>query len=193
MIARIKGKIFSQEKNFLVIETSGGVGYEVHMTFSGISRHTIGQEIALYTYLKVSDSSQELYGFETKEEKFFFELLMTVSGVGPKSALNILSLGDMYEIQGAIARGDIKYLTGVQGMGKKTAERLVVELKTKVANLEPSKALSENSDNNILSDSIDGLVALGYTRENAKHVLKDIDTHGKSVEEILKQALKRIQ
>ena len=191
MISLLKGKVFSKHTDSLVIETTGGVGYEVHMTLSRVAQYTLGQEVLLYTYLKVTDSAHDLYGFESPEEKDFFELLMTVSGVGPKSAMNILSLGDMYEIQSAIARSDVKYLTGVQGMGKKTAERLVVELKNKITSTKSSHGQVEDSDN--LGDVIDGLMALGYSREEAKRMVQKIDTTGKTPEEILKQALKVIK
>lgn len=193
MISFLLGKVVDKSKDTLTLLTSGGVGYEIHMTFLRVSEYRLGQDVQVYTYLKVSDSALDLYGFQNLEEKNFFELLMTVSGVGPKSAMNILSLGDMYEIQSAIARSDVKYLTGVQGMGKKTAERLVVELKNKITknsteNISDSKT-GEKSD--ILSDVIEGLAVLGYSREEAKQMVKEIDISGKSIEQILKLALKK--
>jgi len=191
MISLLKGKVFSKNNDALVVETAGGVGYDVRMTLLRTSQYTVGQEVLLYTYLKVTDSSHDLYGFESTEEKDFFELLMTVSGVGPKSAMNILSLGDMHEIQSAIARGDVKYLTGVQGMGKKTAERLVVELKNKITNTGSTKTSDE--DNESLGDVIDGLMALGYSREEAKRMIKGVDPAGKTPEQILKAALKVVK
>lgn len=189
MIALIRGKIFGKNKDSLIVETSGGIGYEVRLTASSLSRYLIGQDILLHTYFKVTESSHDLYGFEDMSEKDFFELLMTVSGVGPKSAMNILSLGNMSEIQSAIARGDVKYLTGVQGMGKKTAERLVVELKSKITNIGDRENVPRNADN--LADVIDGLMALGYSREEAKHMIQNVDVVGKTTEQILKQALKK--
>jgi Holliday junction DNA helicase RuvA len=189
MIALLRGKIFGKNKDSVIVETSGGIGYEVRLTASSLSRYLIGQDILLHTYFKVTDSSHDLYGFEDTSEKDFFELLMTVSGVGPKSAMNILSLGNMNEIQSAIARGDVKYLTGVQGMGKKTAERLVVELKSKITNIGERENVPHHADN--LSDVIDGLMALGYSREEAKHMIEKIDVAGKTPEQILKLALKK--
>jgi len=193
MIALLKGKIFSKNNDTLVVETTGGVGYEVHMTVLRATQYTVGQEVLLYTYLKVSDSAHDLYGFENLEEKNFFELLMTVSGVGPKSAMNILSLGDMYEIQDAIARSDVKYLTSVQGMGKKTAERLVVELKNKIIKTEKSSRFDESTHSDMLGDVVDGLMALGYSREEAKRMVKEVDATGKTPEQILKASLKVIK
>lgn len=189
MIAILRGKIFAKKKDSLVLETAGGVGYEVRLSESSLVRYMVTQEIFLHTYLKVTDSSHDLYGFETLEEKNFFELLMTVSGVGPKSAMNILSLGNMVEIQNAIAIGDVKYLTGVQGMGKKTAERLVVELKSKITSRSEKETVLSGGDN--LGDVIDGLMVLGYSREEAKQMIEKIDIAGKTTEQILKLALKK--
>lgn len=191
MIALLSGRIFEKNKDSIVLETSGGVGYLVRMTALRVGQYREGQEIKIYTYLKVSDSALDLYGFQNLEEKDFFELLMTVSGVGPKSAMNILSLGHMEEIQSAIARSDVKYLTGVQGMGKKTAERLVVELKNKLVASANDVHSTNTGESDILTDALEGLMALGYSREEAKNLVSKIDIEGKSPEQILKLALKK--
>ncbi len=191
MIALLSGRIFEKNKDSVVVETSGGVGYLVRMTALRVGQYREGQEIKIYTYLKVSDSALDLYGFQNLEEKDFFELLMTVSGVGPKSAMNILSLGHMEEIQSAIARSDVKYLTGVQGMGKKTAERLVVELKNKLLASANDVHSTNTGESDILTDALEGLMALGYSREEAKNLVSKIDIEGKSPEQILKLALKK--
>lgn len=194
MISLLSGTVFEKNKDSLVVETSGGVGYEVMMTLLRLSQYHVGQSVQLYTYLKVSENALDLYGFENKNEKDFFELLMTVSGVGPKSAMNILSLGGVDEIQSAIARGDVKYLTAVQGMGKKTAERLVVELKNKILKSGVSGGEGEVNSletSSVVSDVVEGLLALGYSRDEAKHMVETIDTTGKTPEQILKLALKK--
>ncbi|OGH66374.1 MAG: Holliday junction DNA helicase RuvA [Candidatus Magasanikbacteria bacterium RIFCSPHIGHO2_02_FULL_41_13] len=191
MIGLLSGKIFEKSKDSVLVETSGGVGYLVRMTTSSVAGCHVGQDIKMYTYLKVSDSALDLYGFQNLEEKDFFELLMTVSGVGPKSAMNILSLGHREEIQSAIARSDVKYLTGVQGMGKKTAERLVVELKNKVIASASDVHSTNTGESAILTDVLEGLMALGYSRDEAKGLVKNIETEGKTAEQILKLALKK--
>lgn len=191
MIAFLSGTIFQRNNSSIIVLVHDSVGYEVTMSPRVIAGYTVGTGIRIYTYLKVSENAQDLYGFETPEEKEFFELLMTVSGIGPKSAMNILSLGSREDIQAAISRGDVKYLTGVQGMGKKTAERLVVELKGKIT-VTSGVQKEKNSDSggsDMLSDVIEGLMALGYSREESKKMLEDIDTTGKTPEELLKQAL----
>ena len=184
MIALIHGTVIERGNNTVLVQTNGGVGYELRVqhSFSCFP----GDIITLHTYLKVSESAMELYGFETTDERSFFVLLLSVKGIGPKSALNILSLGSLPEVKNAIGRGDSAYLIAVQGMGKKTAERLVVELKSKVGQGrdEPSTAF----DSGVLRDVIDGLVAMGYSKDEARRVSHDCDTEGKTVEEVLRQA-----
>ena len=132
MIGLVAGILLEKNGAVLLVETSGGVAYEIAVTPARAAEAMLGAPLRLYTYLKVSDSAQELFGFGTTAERDFFRLLLTVSGIGPESALNILGLCSIANIQAAIARGDIAYLTSVQGMGKKTAERVVVELKAKL-------------------------------------------------------------
>lgn len=189
MIALLKGKIIDKDKDSILLLTSGGVGYQVRLSPLHTTHILIDEEVEMSVYLRVTDSSMDLYGFHSVEEKRFFELLMSVSGVGPKSAMNILALGSIEEIQSAIARSDVKYLTAVQGMGKKTAERLVVELKNKVTKQGASETTSVQSG--ILADVIDGLLSLGYSKEEAKTRVEQLDTKNKTPEELLKEALKK--
>ena len=109
MISFLIGRISEKSKDTLTIMTAGGVGYEVRMTSLKLVEYALNQKVSLYVYLKVAENTLDLYGFPNQEERFFFTLLMTVSGIGPKSAMNILSLGSIDEIQSAIARGDVKY------------------------------------------------------------------------------------
>lgn len=189
MISFLTGKIIDKQKDHLVLMTPGGVGYEVHMTPSRIIEYKTGEQIELFTYLKVSDSAMDLFGFKTAEDREFFSLLLTVKGVGPKTALHILSLGSVEHIEAAIGRGDVTYLTAVQGLGKKTAERVVVELKSKVKSLKSKVDTSEESA--VMGEVIDGLVAMGYTRDEAKGVVMSIDATGKTTQQLLKEALRK--
>ncbi len=173
-------------KQTVGVETAAGVGYEVTLArVNGIIR---GQEVYLYTYFKVSDSSQELFGFQTLEEKVFFELLLTVQGVGPKTALHILSLGTLIDIQTAIVRADVTYLTAIQGLGKKIAERVVVELKGKLG---AGGSASVVGDSGVLGEVVDALVGFGYSREEAKEMVSGVDTDGRNTESVLKSVLQR--
>lgn len=190
MISYITGTIHSTSKDSIVVFTNGGVGYEVQLTPVRAMEQRVGTSIELHTYLRITDSSHTLYGFFSTTEKDFFELLISVSGVGPKSAMNILALGSIDEISAAIARKDVKYLTAVQGMGKKTAERLVVELKHKVAAV--SIASDDDIDGTVMSEVIDALVAMGYGKSEAVETVKQLDTKDKKTEVVLKEALKSL-
>mgnify|MGYP002638859153 CR=1 FL=1 len=189
MISYIIGKIYNKSESSVTVLTSGGIGYEVNLQVSKVVNIQIGDEIGLYIYMRVSDSAMELFGFDFLDERAFFELLISVKGVGPKGALNILALGSMDDIQNAISRGDVDYLTRVSGIGKRTAERIVVELKSKV---ESRKSKVTDSVGEVLGDVIDGLVALGYNKEDARMVAKSLDVADKTSEQLLREALKGI-
>ena len=190
MISFLTGTIASKDKNTVVLETSGGVGYAVAVSPLAAAGLETGQTVSLHTYLKVSDSAMDLYGFQTPEERSFFSLLLSVSGVGPKSAMNILSIGSIEEIESAISRGDATYLSAVQGIGKKTAERMVVELKSKVT----ARAVQAGGEQvgDVLKDVIDGLVAMGYSKDDARAAAMACDPADKSVEGLLKEALQNL-
>jgi Holliday junction DNA helicase RuvA len=190
MISFVTGKIIELNKDSLIVLTASGVGYELNMPPAKVLKYKLGQEMPFFTYLKISENDMSLYGFESTADKAFFTMLLSVSGVGPKSAMNILGLGSAEEIKSAIARKDVKYLTAVQGMGKKTAERLVVELKSKVKDFDVSGESA--NDSQILADVIDGLGAMGYSREEVKYVIKNINTEKKTTEELLKIVLQKL-
>lgn len=189
MISLIQGTVKDKHKSTVTLLTTGGVGYEVFLAPITAVQYHVGQNVSLYTYLKVSDSALDLYGFITSEERQFFLLLLTVSGVGPKTAMNILTLGSIDQIQSAIGRGDVKYLTAVSGMGKKTAERLVVELKSKVG-LPTSDYGLQSSD--VMAEVIEALEGMGYSREAARQAVEKIDPSEKKIEKMLRQALQHL-
>ena len=146
--------------------------------------------MSFFIYHKVSENSQELFGFSSILEREFFMLLMTVSGIGPKSAMNIMSLGSIEDIRDAIARGDVGYLTSIQGMGKKTAERLVVELKSKIE-LGTRVSVRSKPADGVLDDVVEGLISMGYTKDESRDMLQNVEGEGKSAAEILKEVLSR--
>lgn len=191
MISFITGKIKFISKNSLTVLTLSGVGYEIFIPTVKVGNYRVGQEVSLLTYLKVSDSAMDLYGFENTEEKDFFSLLMTVSGIGPKSAMNILNLGSIDNIKAAIARKDVKYLTDVQGLGKKTAERLTVELQSKVGGYSKNQKM-EDGESQIMVDVIDGLVSMGYGKDEAKNIVSELEIKNKNTQQVLKEALKML-
>jgi Holliday junction DNA helicase RuvA len=197
MISFIQGKIIKKGEDSVTILTSGGVGYDVNCRMQpssraqaeGIAECRIGDGVGLYTYLAVRENAMELYGFEKEEERELFLKFLDVSGVGPKTAMHLLSLGTVDEISSAIGRGDVDYLTKVSGIGKKTAERIVVELKSKV---QKSVKSIKSGDGEVLGDVVGALVGLGYSREEAREAVKELDSAGKDSGKLLKEALKRL-
>lgn len=181
MIAYIEGKILQKGTNFLVVENQG-IGYKVFVTPANLEAK-LGQEVELYTYLKVSDDAQTLFGLPNFPSLQFFELLLTVSGVGPKVALNIIAAAKITLIEQAIVNQDSEIFTRISGVGKKTAERIILELKNKVL----GTGLAETAGSG--SDIYDALINLGYSHREVRNVIGTIDRTGPA-ENQLKEALK---
>ncbi len=190
MIAHIQGMIIGSTKQSVIVGTQSGLGYEVVLPTYKLLELNTGVPVSFFIYHKVSENSQELFGFSVMEEREFFMLLMTVSGIGPKSAMNIMSLGSVEDIRDAIARGDVGYLTSIQGMGKKTAERLVVELKSKI-DLGSRVSVRSKPADGVLDDVVEGLISMGYTKDESRDMLQNVEGEGKSAAEILKEVLSR--
>lgn len=187
MIAQINGKISEKTNKYLVVNVSG-IGYQVYVSTDVLARAgNIGDEISLWTYLVVREDVMDLYGFETLDEKNFFEMLISVSGIGPRSALGILSVAPMETIKKAIGSGDTSYMTKVSGIGRKTAEKIVVELKDKLA------LLGHKDDTGALqgeADVLEALQSLGYSLNDARNALKEIPETIIGTNERIKEALK---
>ncbi|MEO6536885.1 MAG: Holliday junction branch migration protein RuvA [Candidatus Paceibacterota bacterium] len=179
MIRQIRGTVLSNEPGGSVIEVAGW-GVFVHMAVSDMPAP--GAEASLMTYLAVGQSGLDLYGFTDALDRRFFEQLLTVSGVGPKTALSILSRAPREALEGAIGKRDISYLTRVVGLGKKAAEKLAVELSEK---MELSATPHDDAD----AEVFDTLVALGYTEREARKALATIPLHVSGRDARLKAAL----
>lgn len=180
MIGYLKGVIIYQDLKSVILDVSG-VGYKIY-TNTAVLENT--KEIEFWTYLAVRENALDLYGFKTKEELRFFELLLTVSGIGPKSALGILNIASLQNLRSAIATGDTAHLTKVSGIGKKNAEKIVIELRDKLEHMV--------SDSSSLSDDIDALEALkslGYGEREAREALKKVGGE-KTTGEKIKKAMK---
>ncbi|MCF6276933.1 MAG: Holliday junction branch migration protein RuvA [Candidatus Magasanikbacteria bacterium] len=188
MIAFLSGKLIGKTKTSFVVLAGEGVGYEIRVVPTFLVQKNIGDKVELFTFLKVAENALDLYGFESLEQKGFFELLISVSGVGPKSGLHILTLGSIKEISSAIARKDVSYLTQVSGIGKKTAERMIVELRSKIEKLVDAGEME--ADNGALADVVDGLVSMGYSKAEARAAAKRIKDPNKNSEALLREALK---
>lgn len=187
MIGYLEGKIIETKDKFVVINT-GGVGYKVFATTETLSNCPENESVSLKIYTAVRENSIDLYGFLTNEEKDFFELLLNVSGVGPKSALSILGLAPTETLRRAIASGDIGYLNKVSGIGKKTAEKIIVELRDKLhAFKDESGKLGLSSDE---GDIIEALKSLGYTQNQAREAMKKVDSKTEGANARIKEALR---
>jgi len=181
MIAYLKGTIIEKGLTYIILENAG-IGYKIFVT-PEILDLRIGDTATLYTYMKVSDDGQSLFGLPDFVTLQFFELLITVSGVGPKVALAILSTARVDAVKQAISNQDAAVFTRISGVGNKTAERIIVDLKNKVGALDMSPGLG------FTSEVFDALLALGYNQREAREVVNKTD-HTLSVQEQLKHALK---
>lgn len=192
MIAYIKGKIISKNNNSVVCLISG-IGYRVFCGEDTLNTLSLGAETELHIYQSFKENASDLYGFLDIAELDVFSLLLSVSGVGPKSAIGVLSTSTASDVSEAIMRDDAELLTKVAGIGKKTAERIVLELKTKISRLSINSGF--NQDNLLVSsDEIDALMALGYSLQEARIALaavaKDVVGSGERVKAALKKMKK---
>lgn len=187
MIAFLSGKIQNKQERALVLNVNG-VGYLVHVTRGLSEKVSIGGELALHIHTNVREDDLSLYGFETQEQWEFYRLLRTVSGVGPKSAMEILN-APLARVRQAIAKKDAAYLTQIPGIGKKTAERIIVDLEGKVK----AELLEETVDSQAPTDDIiQALVSLGYHRQQVMNGLKKIPKEVSGEEAVIKYFLQNI-
>jgi Holliday junction DNA helicase RuvA len=186
MISLLKGPVVECGHKHVTIDVHG-IGYKVFVTEDSLHSLKKGSETTLWTYLAVRENALDLYGFLSKKEQGFFELLITVSSIGPKTALNILSLVSSDTLVSAIRSGSVAHLVKVSGIGRKTAEKIVLELKDKLGGVETEDiTVGMSSD----MDTIEALKALGYdandAREALKKIDKDISDTGAKVKAVLK-------
>lgn len=187
MIAHLTGKIIDKNLNTLIIDVAG-VGYEVVVPTSDASRLILGETASLKIYHHIREQSQELFGFLELGSKELFKLLITVQGIGPKAALAILSIGEFEAVRSAIARGDSKYIQQASGVGKKTAERVCVDLSDKIGVPSVMSAELVQTELNTDDEAVETLMALGYNLTDATALLSDIDVK-LTTEERVKLAL----
>ena len=176
MIAHVFGKVAEKFNGSLVIDVHG-VGYEVSVATNDFDAVILDQEVKFYTYHHVREQSEELFGFSSLAAKKLFEMLITVQGVGPKAALAILSLGDAEQVRNAIANADSGFVQKATGVGKKTAERVVVDLSDKVG-LPTHYGQAEEAlqtELNTSDEALEALMALGYTLADATKALENVD------------------
>ncbi len=186
MIGFLEGKIELATDKYVIINVNG-VGYKIFIslnTFKNLPKKH--EKVKLYTYLYVREDKMHLYGFLNQEELEFFELLVSISGIGPKGALAILTVASVKTLKRAIISGESEILTKVSGVGTKMAEKVVLELKNKIGDISAEDGEKINFDN----ETIDALVALGYKLTEARGALRKIPEDIKDIGEKVKQALK---
>ena len=191
MIAHVFGKVAEKFNGSLVIDVHG-VGYEVSVATNDFDAVTLDQEVKFYTYHHVREQSEELFGFSSLAAKKLFEMLITVQGVGPKAALAILSLGDAEQVRNAIANADSGFVQKATGVGKKTAERVVVDLSDKVG-LPTHYGRAEEplqTELNTSDEALEALMALGYTLADATKALENVDVNLPTAQRVT-EALKK--
>ena len=200
MIAFVRGTAVDMTENSVIVE-AGGIGYEIYMTGTDLSQIHMGEEVKIHTYFNVREDAMQLYGFRSKDDLQMFKLLLSVNGVGPKAAVGVLAGITADELRFAILSDDVKTLSKAPGIGKKTAQKLILELKDKMKledafelklAHEQEKAvagLGEISDGR--QEAVEALVALGYSSTDALRAVRKVtDVAPDDVEGLLKAALK---
>lgn len=186
MIAHLNGEVIFAGERFVVIN-AGGVGYKVYIAPTVLSTLRIGSDASIWTHLSVRENALDLYGFTEYADLNFFEMLIQISGIGPKGALGVMSVADTDTLKNAISSGDTSYLTKVSGIGKKSAEKIVLELRDKLS------GGVETTLNPLLqaeSEAMEALQSLGYTMQESRDVLAKIESKTNEPEQLVKEALK---
>ena len=201
MISYIRSELVAVEKEKVIIDV-GGVGYGIFMPESAMGLlPQMGNEVKLYTYLNVREDAMQLFGFLTRDDLEIFKLLIGVSGIGPKGGLSILSKLTADDLRFAIMSGDSKAISAAPGIGKKTAEKVIIELKDKLdieqmlnpSDSETKSAIKmDSSANEVQSEAVQALVALGYGSTESLKAVNKVNSENMTVEEVLKQALKNL-
>ena len=196
MIGRLRGELVAKEPPLLLLDVNG-VGYDVEAPMSTFyDLPGLGQQVVLFTHLAIRDDAHVLYGFTTESERALFRPLLKVSGVGAKMALAILSCMSADEFSSYVEAGDTAALVRLPGIGKKTAERLIVEMRDRLEKLDlvsgtsVPRAASVQREPDPVADAVGALIALGYKPNDASRMVRSIDSDGLSSEEIIRASLK---
>lgn len=197
MIRFIRGEYLYYKNGAIVIETPAGIGFRIFVSdTSSLLTSREGEELSVYTYMQVKEDGMSLYGFADEDGLSLFEQLISVNGVGPKAGLAIMSLGSPGQIKGIIASGDAASISQAQGVGKKTAERVILELKDKVSAL-PEDMLAADSTSAAVhmasgerNEAVIALTTLGYSKKEAESAVASVPEEDLSAEEYVKKSLK---
>lgn len=189
MISYLEGKILDKNEKFFVVDVNG-VGYKI-FSHAGIlvKIPEISQNVKIWTHLYVREDAMDLFGFLDKEELEFFEVLISISGIGPRSALGILEVAPVSSLKQAIVSEDETFFTRVSGVGRKTAQRLILELKTKLAK---TVVLEKGGRFKEMGDAFEALVSLGYKASDVRRILNELPKEIETVEDKVKETLKKL-
>ena len=195
MIRHITGKYLFYEKGSIVVETQGGIGFRIHVAdTSPVLNAREGDVVQLYTYMQVKDDGMSLFGFNDRDALTLFEQLLTVNGVGPKAGLAIMSIGTENQIKAFIVHKDAKSIAKAQGVGKKTAERVILELADKVSAVPIQDAEIATESAVLFSDernnAVVALTTLGYSKAEAEEAIGHVPEDDLTIEEYIKKSLK---
>jgi Holliday junction DNA helicase RuvA len=194
MISYIKGEVVNKGLDYLVIDNNN-IGYYINTSLSTLNKISEGEHVTIQIYMHVREDIVALYGFLTSDEIDLFKKLISVNGIGPKAGLAVLSTYESNTVKEIILKEDATRMSKVAGIGKKTASKIILELKDKVGSLDSldkTEELSIAHVDNEASDVLNALIALGFNPNEAKKTLDNIDFTGKSENEIIKEALKNI-
>ena len=195
MIVFIEGKLLSQKPDKIVINVKG-VGYECNISSFTYDRlPDIDNDVSLHTYLNISENNHSLFGFLNIEEKYLFKMLIGINGVGPKTAMPILSAAKPDDIINRIVTGDVKMLSSLPGIGPKSAKRIIVELKDKLSDFSISKNIMTENENSIINDTLSALRSLGYTGIAVARAIDNILSGQPDIEieDLIKETLKKLK
>ena len=189
MITHLNGRLIEKTPTTLIIEC-GGIGYEVKISLNSFSKIGADEAVKIFTQFVVREDAQLLYGFVEKEEREMFNLLTSVSGIGPNTAMIMLSSLTPNDIAQAITSEDVTTIQGVKGIGQKTAQRVIVDLKDKMLKFEVSDENVATSNNTIRFDALTALISLGFDKKKAEKALNKVMKEQETVELLIKDALR---
>lgn len=189
MITQLSGRLIEKNPTSLVIDC-GGVGYEVKISLNTFGRIGSEENVRIFTQFIVREDAQLLYGFADTNEREMFNLLISVSGIGPNTAMIMLSSLQPGEIAHAIVSEDVRTIQSIKGIGAKTAQRVIVDLKDKMLKFEGSAEILPFVDNTDRKDALTALISLGFDKKNAEKAIDKVASGGETVEELIKAALK---
>ena len=194
MISQINGKLISLNEGFVIIEL-GGLGLKVNMSTSSIRNFKLNEIISLVTHMHVREDALDLFGFINESSKKLFLMLISISGIGPKLGMTILSGIEPEKLKTCIISGDVKTLTSISGVGAKTAKRIIIELKDKFSKVDDENlGFNDEKDSEISNNILNALISLGYSEIESKKVIEKLnllnpDQNDKRIETLIKEAL----